>query len=351
MKKIITLAVLFIIIIFLILLKIFILDKKEAGPAKPIADLPTPADGFIVRDTSVEYKISTVGSIQPNEFTEIVSEINKKVTRIMMKEGSFVNKGDLLFKLDDEDLQAKLKKLKIEEELAATTESREKARLEKGGASQQHYDEVLYTLKKIKAEIEILNVDISKTEISAPFAGKIGLRNISLGSYVNPNTILATLSDVKTVKIDFSIPERYSNDVKLNQPVEFTTDYSPVKYIGKIYAVEPVIDRKTRSLLIRAICDNSKLTLVPGSSVKADLTVNEIIKSIFIPTEALIPTQKGYVVYLMKDGKAAMIPVKSGIRTKTSVQILEGLSLGDTIITTNLLKIKPKAAVNIVSYK
>jgi len=348
MKRIVTIAAIIIVIILLILYKLHLDEIDIIAPKKSTIAVEIKAEAFLVRDTTVEYQVVTVGSIRANESVQIVSEINKKVIGIYLNEGSFVKQNQLLIKLDDADLLAKQQELKAQEELAVLTEQREKQRLIKGGISQQHYDEVVNRLKVIQAELQSVEVDLSKTNIRAPFSGKIGLRNVSPGAFVSPHILLANLQDLSMVKIDFAIPERYSNTVKVNQTIFFTLDYSPEVYEARVLAFEPSIDDKTRTLLVRAIADNSKNQFVAGTSVKVNLNLKEINQSIFIPTESLIPSQKGYRVYLLRNGLATFADVKTGIRTKSSVQILEGLNKGDTIITTNILRIKPNTAINVI---
>ena len=349
MKKIITAIVILAIIAILIIYKVTLDKKEKSDTAIAVPSKIVPADAFLVRDTTIEYQISTIGTIRANESVEIVSEISKKIVGIFLKEGSFVSKGQLLFKLDDADIVAKMEKLKLDEQLAMANESRERALLTKGGISQQKYDEVLNLLKTIQAEIDYLEVELSKTELIAPFSGKIGLRNVSIGAYVSPNVILANLQDISKIKIDFTIPEKYATDIKPGQVISFKTDYSPETFIAKVEATEPSVDLKTRTIQIRAIIDNRNNLLVPGSSVKVNLNLKELSKSIFVPTEALIPSLKGYGVYLYKNGKAVLTICKLGIRTKSAVQVLEGMNVGDTLITTNLLSIKPNSPVKIIT--
>jgi len=335
-------------IILLLLIRIFSgsgSKKTESAAAlKPVI----PVEVYIARDTSMIYQLSTIGSLKANESVAIVSEISKKVITVFLKEGSFVSKGQLLFKLDDAEIVARINKLNIEEKLAGTNESRQKAQLAKGGISQEQYDETLNHLNTIRAEIEILKVDLSKTEIRAPFAGKIGLRNVSEGALVNPNMILASLQDVSKIKIDFSIPERYAGDLRQGSDIAFSTDYSTKEYKAVIEAVEPDVEKKTRTISLRAICENRDGSLVPGASVRVELNLQALDKKLFIPTAALIPTIKGYDVYLMKSGKAVLQPVTTGIRNRLSVQVVEGLALNDTVVVTNLLRIKPDSPLKLV---
>jgi membrane fusion protein, multidrug efflux system len=336
------------VIIILLLIRIFYgnAGKKteSATPLKPVV----PVEVYIARDTSTVYQLSTIGSLRANESVDIVSEISKKVVTVLLKEGSFVSKGQLLFKLDDADIVARIDKLDIEEKLAELNESRQKAQLTKGGISQEQYDETLNHLNTVKAEIEILKVDLSKTEIVAPFAGKIGLRNVSEGALVSPSMILASLQDVSKIKVDFSVSERYANDLRPGSEILFLTDYSTKEYKAVIEAIEPNVEKKTRTIYLRAICDNKDGSLVPGVSVRVDLNLQALTKKLFIPTAALIPTVKGYDVYLMKSGKALLQPVKTGMRNRLSVQVVEGISINDTVVVTNLLRIKPDSPLKMV---
>jgi len=335
-------------IILLILLRIFSGDTKKSSQAATAAKTAIPVEVIIVKDTSLVYRITTIGSLRANESVAIVSEISKKVIGVFLSEGSQVTKGQVLFKLDDSEIVARINKLSIEEKLAATNESREKAQLTKGGISQEQYDNTANHLNSIRAEIEILKVDLSKTEIRAPFTGKIGLRNVSEGAWVTPNIILANLQDVSRIKVDFSVPERYAADLRQGSIIHFTTDYSSKPCQAVIAAVEPDVEKQTRTIPVRAICDNRDGSLVPGASVKVDIDLKAMVKKLFIPTPALIPTVKGYDVYLMKSGRAELQQVSTGMRNLQSVEITAGLSLNDTVVVTNLLRIKPDSPLKLV---
>jgi membrane fusion protein (multidrug efflux system) len=330
-------------IIILLLIRIFSDTGRKKTEATAALKSVIPVEVYIACDTSMIYQLSTIGSLRANESVDIVSEISKKVVSIFLKEGSNVIKGQLLFKLDDADIVARINKLSIEEKLAETNESRQKVQL-----SQEQYDATLNHLNTLRAEIEILKVDLSKTEIRAPFSGKIGLRNVSEGALVSPNMILARLQDVSRIKVDFSVPERYADDLRPGIGISFLTDYSTKEYTAVIEAIEPDVEKKTRTISLRAVCGNRDGSLVPGSSVRVALNLQALTKKLFIPTSALIPTVKGYDVYLMKSGKAFLQPVKTGIRNRLSVQIVEGLSLKDTVVVTNLLRIKPDSPLKMV---
>ncbi len=306
-----------------------------------------PAEGYIVRDTLVNYEINTIGTLRANEHINIESEISKRLVSVNFDEGTYVKKGTLLFKLDDADLKAQLRKLKLQEELAVQNELRNKALLEQGGISQHVYDDIYNHLQTIRADIQLLNVELDKTEIKAPFAGILGLRYVSEGAYLTPNKVLTTLQDISSIKIDFSVPERYANSIKKGKEITFTIPSNSRIFSAEIEAIQPNINENTRNVEIMAVAGNSEDLLFPGSSAKIALDFTESDSSIFIPSQCLIPSLKGFSVYKLKNGKARMDQVKTGIRTKECVQLLEGVELGDTIVMTNLLRIKTGSKVKI----
>ena len=265
-----------------------------------------------------------------------------------MKEDTYVTAGQLLFKLDDADITSRINKLEIEAKLAKANETREKVLLAKGGISQERFDEVSSLHQTLQAEIEVLKVDLSKTGIRAPFAGKIGLRNVSEGALVNPGVVLANLQDISRMKLDFSIPERYARDLHVGSRISFRTDYLPDGLMAVVEAIEPAVDINTRTLLIRAIAPNGNNMLVAGTSARVNLILKEFDKSIFIPTAALIPSIKGYSVFIKRNGVAQPVMVKTGVRNREFIQVVAGIQLGDTLVLTNLLRVKKDSPLKVV---
>jgi membrane fusion protein (multidrug efflux system) len=336
-----------VLVIMMVLLKVFVFPGKKPQQSPTNANPVIQAECFVVKDTSVNYQLETVGTIRANEQVEIVGEINRKITSIYLKEGAHVTKGQLLFKLDDADINARINKLEIEAKLAEANESREKVLLSKGGISQERFDVVSNLRQTLMAEIEVLQVDLAKTEIRAPFAGTIGLRNVSEGTLVNPSLVLANLVDISRVKIDFSIPERYARDLHVGSVISFHVDYLNQDVSAVVEAIEPAVDVRTRTLLVRAVAANGAGKLVAGTSARVSLTLQEFTKSLFIPTSALIPSIKGYGVFVVQNGLARSMTVKTGVRNRDFIQVLEGIKAGDTIVLTNLLRVKDKSPLKI----
>ncbi len=345
MNRIITYIVAAALIIFLILAKIISDGKAEEKKNSGASQNFITADVCIAKDTSSVFKISVPGETRAVEKTRIIGEVEQKITGIFFKEGSFVNKGDILFKLDDSEITAKLEQAEAEEELAFQTELRSRKNFESGGESRQSYDEAGTNLQTIKAEIKYLKALLKKTEIKAPFSGITGLKNVSPGALINPSLVLTIVYDISKLYIDFNIPERYAVTDLKSKNIEFSIQGLKDLFTAKITALEPEIEENTRTLRIRAVVANSNLILKPGLSVEVKMTVDEYPESIFIPSNALMPTLKGYSVYVLRNGKADAAEIETGIRNASSVQVLKGITEGDTVITTNLLRIKEGSRV------
>ena len=219
-----TLIIIIILIAVLAFIKIQFLSNEVATPAMPAPGKPQSAKvmGLLLKEEVVNNKIFVTGSVLSNEEVNLMPEISGKIIAIRFKEGSAVNKGELLVKINDADLQAQLKKLKLQEKLAAEKEVRQKKLIDINGISKEEYDATLTQLNSVKADIEVLQAQIAKTEIYAPFTGTIGIRKISEGAYVTTSTLIATIQQINPLKIDFSLPEKYSSTVQVNDQLEFT---------------------------------------------------------------------------------------------------------------------------------
>lgn len=300
--------------------------------------LPVAAE--ILKTGSLGETIVSTGSIIPDEEVHLTFESSGKVVGIFFREGSFVKKGELLAKMNDKPLLAQLKKLEAQLPLLEGRVYRQKTLLAKDAVSQEAYEQVTTDLEKLHADIELVKANIAQTEIRAPFDGVIGLRSISEGAYASTGTSLARLTKVKPLKIEFSFPERYSKAVRNGSEVTFRVDgiIEPLK--AKVYAVESLVDMKTRTLTARAIYPNDRELLVPGRFASVNISLGEIKDALTIPSQALIPEMGKDLVYVYKGGKSEPVEVKTGLRTEARVQIIQGLTVGDTIITTGVMQLR-----------
>ena len=353
MKKWRSLLIILLVIAALAFFKIkFLSDSTPpAGPKAQDKSQPVPVSAYVVKPQKLDNKIFATGTVLANEEVTLVPEIAGKIVSINFKEGSKVSKGELLVKISDADLQAQLKKLQLQEKLAADNEAREKKLLDVSGISQMEYEAVLSQLNSAKADLELTQAQIAKTELRAPFDGTIGLKYVSEGSYVNPSSAakIATIQQLDPVKVDFSIPEKYAASVHTGDSIYFSLQGSDEKFRGVIYAAEPKIDLNTRTLGLRAISPNKQGKIFPGAFAKIELQLKETPNSILIPTEALIPELKGQKVFVSRNGKAKSQKVETGIRTPSQIQITNGLQTGDTVITTGIMQLKDDSPLKIIS--
>jgi membrane fusion protein, multidrug efflux system len=282
-----------------------------------------------------------------NESLEIKSEVSGKITSIHFKEGKRVQKGELLLQTNDDEIEAQLEKQRYNRKLNEDNEFRQRKLLEKDAISQEEYDNALNRLNTTVADIRLLEAQLEKTRIRAPFDGVIGLRFVSEGAYISPATAIATLYNITPAKIEFAIPGRYSTQVTPGKKIRFTIESDLNIYQGEVYAIEPRIDPDTRTLKIRAIADNRYGKLLPGQFVKVELILESMNNAILVPTEAVIPEQAGKKVYVVSNGKAKEVFIETGIRTANSLEVLSGLKAGDTLLTTGILQLRPGIDVEI----
>lgn len=322
-------------------------NKNEDSKGKDGKNKETTVSGIVVQTQTFDNNLSLSGSIEANEQVEIRSEISGIVEGIYFKEGSNVSKGQLLFKVNDTELRAQLVQTKTKEGLASENERRAKLLLEKEAISQEEYDIARTDLKLAQAQTQLIQAQIAKTSVKAPFSGKIGLRAISPGTYITPSLLVAKLVNISQLKITFSIPEKYAGQVRPNSSLSFTVTGSTKKYNAKIYAIEPEVEISTRTLQVRAIAENKEGELLPGTFANVELHLDIIKDAIVIPTEAIIPVQNGKKVFISDMGKAKEVMVETATRTDASVLVLSGLKAGDTLLTTGVMSLKEDDAVKV----
>ena len=273
--------------------------------------------------------------------------IEKAVITILGIQGGFVTKGQALVKVNDIELRAQLRQVQTAQGLSSENARRAKLLLEKEAISQEEFDVANAEYKSAQAQVQLIQAQISKTTIRAPFSGKIGLRSISKGSYISPTTLIAKLVNTAQLKITFSIPEKYAQTMKLNQSLTFTTSGSKEIYNAKIYAIEPAIEIESRTLKIRAITVNKDGKLIPGTFANVSLPLEKLENALLVPTEALIPIQNGKKIFISENGKAKEIIVETGARTDKNILIISGLKAGDTILTSGVMSLKNDSPVKV----
>ncbi len=329
-----------------------LVSSTEEGPARSGGGRPGSRDTLQVRAHVVSTdlltdRILTTGTLRANESVELASEASGKLVRVLFEEGSPVQQGQLLVKINDADLQAQLERAKYRIELAEKREERQRQILDKGGISQEDYELALNEVNVLRSEIEVIEAQIAKTEIHAPFSGAIGLRYVSEGAFISPQTRIATLQDLDPIKIDFAVPEKYMGRVRPGGEILFRVEGTDETFRGRIYAVEPEINQNTRTLQLRAESPNPGLRFFAGAFANIELILEEIDAALTVPSIAVVPELQGQKVYLYQNGKVMSRSVETGIRTDSTVQIVQGLAPGDTVITSGLQQIRPGLPVRI----
>ncbi len=323
--------------------------KKDntAQAAGPVKQPPISVEALITKSQSLSTNIEVPGTLLANETTEIHPEVSGKLVELNIKEGSFVSQGTLLAKIYDGDLQAQKRKLEVQLKIAQQTENRQAQLLKIQGISQQEYDLSLLQVHNLNADIDIINEALRKTEIRAPFSGKLGFKNISPGAFITPSLIICTVSQVSQLKLQFTVPEKYSSLIKNGQQIDFTLDGSDKTFNANVSATEVYIEENSRSLSVRAIVKSHDPFLVPGAFAKVKIVLGNNENAILIPTEAVIPMGRKKQVYLFNGGKVLVTDIVTGIRDSTNIQVISGLKLGDTVITSGLLFLKQGSDVRI----
>ncbi len=313
----------------------------SGGMAAPVYNAVI-ATGFVLNR-----EITSPGSILSEENTDLQPEISGRITGIYFKEGSIVNKGALLVKLNDSDLKAQRSKLQVQLKIAEASEKRQTDLLAVFGTSQQEYDLATLQVSNIKADLDLNAVSLSKTEIRAPFAGKIGLRNISLGAYATPQTILSNIAQVSTLKVDFNVLDKYAQELKIGKLIKFKTESSTKTYQAKITAFENALTSDTRQLRIRAQVIKPDAYLTPGSFVSVYFGVGSAAPAIMVPSQSIIPQARDKKLIVYRGGTATFTTVTTGYRDSSRVEIIQGIQVGDTILTTGLLSVRPASKIKV----
>jgi membrane fusion protein (multidrug efflux system) len=323
-------------------------DPKQAGMKSK--DSP-PVEWIVVKPTVLQETITVSGKLIPFEATTLQPEVSGRIVKINLPEGKFVKQGTLLVKLFDDDLQAQLHKANTQLKIIEQQQNRQSELLKVAGISQTDYDQTTLSLASIKNDIEIYNVMVRKTEVIAPFDGTIGLRNISIGAIVTPSTVLATIRADKQLKLDFSVPSKYSSEVNVGTKLKFTVQGKDDQYNASVMASEKGIEAVTNNLRVRAVVSGKSVSLLPGEFANISLNLKQKNNALMIPTQAVIPQELTKQVIILKQGKAKFVTITTGTRQEDNIEVIKGLNPGDTLITTGILFIKPASKIKLLKAK
>ena len=322
--------------------------KEAKAPPAPRRVEPIAVTGQRLRSTPFTEYITASGTLRADEAVDLQAEVSGRVVDIHLPEGKTVREGDVLVKIDDSVLRASLRRAEARRELGRIREKRLEGLVREGGVSRQEYEEAQGEGAVLEAEVEMIRTELARCEIRAPFDGWVGLRYVSTGAYVTPASRIATLQRLSSVKVDFSIPERYAPHVQPGAAVRFTVAGSGAAYTGEVVAVEPRIDVATRTVPIRAVCRTPDLGLFPGLFARVEFAVNQDANALLVPAIAVIAGLEERYVFVAREGKAERVRVRIGTRTPTQVQIIEGLQPGDLVLTSGVQQLRAGLSVRVI---
>ena len=327
----------------LIVLSLFISCKSKSKDAAVKEKPAITVDVIIAGTQDVASNLEVNGTVVSNEMVELHPEISGRLTYLNIPDGAKVTKGTLLAKVNDADLQAQLEQQKTQLDLATKTEKRLGNLLQVNGVNQADYDVTLSQVNIIQATIKVLNAQIDKTVIRAPFSGELGIREVSPGAFVTPQTLIGTLQQTDKVKIDFTVPETFASIVKKGGKVTIQTNGMDTALEATISAIEPQISAVTRNIKVRAFLNSGIIS--PGAFVK--VVLGQSRQGIMVPTNAIIPDALSSQVVVAHHNKAVFTNVETGTRNTNHVEIIKGLNPGDSIIVSGMLFVRPNATIKV----
>jgi membrane fusion protein (multidrug efflux system) len=311
---------------------------------------PTTVDVIIAKDEKISDRVEVNGTVVANEFAELRPEVSGLLTYLNVPEGQTIQKGTVVARINSADLEAQVSRSNVQLQLAEATEQRIKKLLDINGINQADYDAAVNQVNTLKADILYTQALIAKTVVKAPFTGVVGLRQVSAGSYVTPNNIIATLQQLSNLRIDFTIPEVYQKYVIKGRNVDIKIDQtSDQTQTARIIAIEPQVNQSTRNITVRAVLNSGSTS--PGSFVKVYLNSDAEKLSILVPANSIIPESKSKKVVTVKNGKAAYVTIETGSRQEDYVEVLKGLTPGDTVVVSGVLFTKPDAPLKVRSVR
>ncbi len=322
-------------------------EEAKAGAANKPKPPAATYDAVIVKKFPINRSVQSPGTILPNEMAELHPEVSNRITGIYFQEGQFVRKGTLLVKLYDADLQAQLQKLSVQLRLSKSSNQRQVELLAISGTSKQEAETAELQVSNTNADITLIKVEIGKTEIRAPFDGRMGLRLVSAGAYVTPASIITSIAAVSQIKIEFDVPELYVTDIPPGKTIAFQLDGNQKTYFATVIAADNSISMNTRNLKVRAMVKNPDNAIKPGAFADVNLKIGENTPALMVPTQAVIPQTRGKQIVVLRKGTAVFQNVETGYRDSANVEIITGLMDGDTILTSGLLVVKPQQKVKV----
>lgn len=321
-------------------------DKEQTNAPK----LNLPVEGYRVIAQPFNDELITTGNLIANEQVSMMAPVSGQVLDILFKEGSNIRKGDAIIRIDDRQWKAQLAGIKAELDAAEKDYHRKKELLSIEGSSQEEVDNAFSTIETLKSQLKQLQIDIELANVTAPFSGQLGMRNFSKGAFLKQGDVITTLTDINPLKVDFSLSQAHLSSIKIGETVDVFINGDTLE--ASIYAIDPLIDEQTRTIHVRALLRQAAdKTILPGTFAEVLVATNFVKEALLIPTQAVVPSLNEQTVYVYKNGKALRKTIQMGNRNAELVRVIEGVSVGDTIITTGLLQIKEGMDIQLQAIK
>jgi membrane fusion protein (multidrug efflux system) len=320
---------------------------KEESKIPSQAPKPAGVEATIVQAQDLQESIQLPGTLYASEQVILRPEVSGVIRSIHFKDGQKIEKGNTLIQINDEELQARLQKLNIQKDVLSQQEQRQAQLLKSKAIGQSEYDNTNLQYRNCLADIQILQAEIKKYNLRAPFSGTLEFRRVSPGDYVSSSSIITTLTQTYPLKLRFSLSEQYVNRISMNQKIYFNCDNQSKIYSAIVNSVSPFLNPESKSMEILALVENNPEELKPGLFANIQFDLKNKPNSILIPSQCIIPRIKDKQVALYKSGKVQLTTVTVGYRDSSRVEIISGINIGDTVLTTGLMKLKPGASISI----
>ena len=320
----------------------------KGGPGGKGAGRVVAVEGYIAEPHVASKNFMAMATLEALNSVELTAATSGRLEKLYAKDGARVQKGALLAKIDDSELRAQLKQAESNKQLAQQKYDRAKALFDKDGATKADMESAEASLKSAEASVELIKAQIAKTEVRAPFTGVLGFVNVSVGAWLTTGTPVTTISEVRELKAKFSLPQRYASTLKVGDAVTVRDEERGIEKVGKVKALDATLSESSRTRQSRVVVDNAKGELLAGSYAKVSVSMEAgHVTSIPVPAEAFTLDKDGAYLFVVNEGKAKIKRVETGLRTPISVDVVSGLDVGDTVLTSGLISLREGAAVRI----
>lgn len=324
------------------------MPQEQSNDQRPVRQ--TPVIAMQATQQAFPIIVEALGTAVANESVNITAQRQQTVTKVLFDDGDLVQANQLLLELNNRAELARLNELNINLTEAKRQLQRIKGLAKQSAASEQLLDEQQSRVASITAQREVAKANLAELNVTAPFTGRLGVRQVSVGSLVRPGDTVTTLDDLSVMKVDFSIAENHLSSVLNGQRIIATSvAYPGAEFLGEITNIESRIDPQTRSIQVRAKIPNPDLQLRPGMLLQINLE-KRVLDALVIPESALVPQGDSQFVFVVSDdNKAVKTSVEVGERKPGWVQIVAGLELGQSVITQGTLRVRDGSAIKVLS--